>query len=90
MGGLRGILGTPSGLAAGVRDADACGPYSTGGCQPARLPLFRRTGRVYVALERDATDRAVALARTFGTRGASSFPREELGPKGDLTRRRSP
>ena len=50
----------------------------------AWLPLFRRTGRVYVALDRDATDRAIALARTFGTRGRVLIPPEDLGPKGDL------
>jgi len=49
-----------------------------------RLLLFRRTGRVCVALDRDATDRAIALARTFGTRGRVLIPPEDLGPKGDL------
>jgi hypothetical protein len=39
---------------------------------------------VYVALDRDATDRAIALARTFGIRGRVLIPPEELGPKGDL------
>jgi hypothetical protein len=39
---------------------------------------------VYVALDRDATDRAIALARTFGTRGRVIIPPEDLGPKGDL------
>jgi hypothetical protein len=39
---------------------------------------------VYVALDRDATDRAVALARMFGTRGRVLIPPEDLGPKGDL------
>jgi hypothetical protein len=39
---------------------------------------------VYVALDRDATDRAIALARTFGTRGRVLIPPENLGPKGDL------
>ena len=48
------------------------------------LFLFRRTARVYVALDRDATDRAIALARTFGTRGRVLIPPEDLGPKGDL------
>ena len=41
-------------------------------------------GRVYVALDRDATDRAIALARTFGTHGRVLIHPEELGPKGDL------
>jgi len=39
---------------------------------------------VYVALDRDATDRAIALAGTFGTRGRVLVPQEDLGPKGDL------
>ena len=40
---------------------------------------------MYVALDRDVTDRAIALARTFGTRGRVLIPPEDLGPKGDLT-----
>jgi hypothetical protein len=71
-------------VASGLRDAGACGFYGTGGWQPAWLPLFRRAGRVYVALDRDATERAIALARNFGTRGRVLIPPEELGPKGDL------
>jgi hypothetical protein len=72
-------------LASGLRDTGACGLYGTGGWEAAWLPLFRRAGRVYVALDRDATDRAVALARTFvDTRGRVLVPPEELGPKGDL------
>jgi hypothetical protein len=67
-----------------VRDTGAYGLYGTGGWQPAWLPLFRRAGRVYVALDRDATDRSIALARTFGTRGRVLIPPEDLGPKGDL------
>jgi hypothetical protein len=39
---------------------------------------------VYVVLDRDATDRAVALARSVGTRGRVLVPPEDLGPKGDL------
>jgi hypothetical protein len=69
---------------AGLRDTGACGLYGTGGWQPVWLPLFRRAGRVYVALDRDATDRALAIARTFGTRGRVLVPPEDLGPKGDL------
>jgi hypothetical protein len=49
-----------------------------------RLPLFRWAGRIYVALDRNATDRAIALARTFGIRGRVLIPPEELGAKGDL------
>ena len=39
---------------------------------------------MYAALDRDATDRAIALAQTFGTRGRVLIPPEEMGPKGDL------
>jgi len=35
-------------------------------------------------LDRDAPDRAIALARTFGARGRVLVPPEDLGPKGDL------
>jgi hypothetical protein len=81
MGGpLRGIPDTLSVLAAWLRDAGACGLYGTGAWQLGWLLLFRRAGRVYVALDRDATDRAIALARTFGTRGRVLI----LGLKGDL------
>jgi hypothetical protein len=79
-----GIPDTLSVLVAGLRDAGACDLYGTEGWQPMWLPLFRRATRVYVALDRDATDRAIALARTFGTRGRVLIPPEDLGPKGDL------
>jgi hypothetical protein len=79
-----GIPDTLSVLVAGLKDTGACGLYGTGGWQPTWLSLFRQAGRVYVALDRDATDRAIALARTFGTRGRVLIPPEELDPKGDL------
>ena len=69
------IPGTLSVVVAGLKDTGACGLYGTGGWQPTWLPLFRKAGRVYVALDRDATDRAIALARTFGTRGRVLIPR---------------
>jgi hypothetical protein len=78
-----GIPDTLSVLAAGLRDAGACGLYGTGGWQPAWLPLFRRASRLYVALDRDASERAIALARTFGTRGRVLIQAGNLGPKGD-------
>ena len=37
-----------------------------------------------VALDRDVTDRAIVLARMFGTHGRVLIPTEDLGPKGDL------
>jgi len=67
-----------------LRDTGACGLCSTGGWQPAWLPLFRKARRVYVALDRDATEHGIGLARTFGTRGRVLIPPEDLGPKGDL------
>jgi hypothetical protein len=51
--------------------------------QLAWLPLFQRASRVYVALDRDATDRAISIAQTFGTRRVV-IPPADLGPKGDL------
>ena len=78
-----GIPDTLSVLAAGLRDGDACGLYGTGGWQPAWLTAVP-PGRVYVALDRDATERGIALARTFGTRGRVLIPPEDLGTKGDL------
>jgi hypothetical protein len=68
-------------LIAGLRDIGACGLYGTGGWQPAWLPLFRRASRVYVALDRDATDRAIALARTFGIPRARA--RSPGGPRAE-------
>jgi DNA primase len=79
-----GIPDTLSVLLAGLKETGACGLYGTSGWQPTWLPLFRRAGRVYVALDRDATDRAVTLARTLGTRGRVIIPPGDLGPKGDL------
>ena len=35
-------------------------------------------------LDRDTTDRAIVLARTFGSRGRLLVPPEDLGPKSDL------
>jgi len=79
-----GIPDTLSVLVAGLKEMGACGLYGTSGWQPVWLPLFRKARRVYVALDRDATDPAIALARTFGTRGRVLIPPEDLGPKGDL------
>jgi DNA primase len=79
-----GIPDALSVLVAGLKDTGACGLYGTGGWQPVWLPLFRRAARVYVALDRDATERGIALARTFGARGRVLIPPEDLGPKGDL------
>jgi DNA primase len=79
-----GIPDTLSIVVAGLKDTGACGLHGMGGWQPAWLPLFRRACRVYLALDRDATDRAIALARTFGTRGRVLVPPEDLGPKGDV------
>jgi hypothetical protein len=71
---FKGNPNTLSALAPGLRYTWPVGLYSTGSWQLAWIRLFRRTGRVYVALDRDATDRAIALARTFGTRGRVLIP----------------
>jgi DNA primase catalytic core len=76
-----GIPDTLSALAAG---APACGIYGTQGWTRDYQPLFRRCRRVYVALDRDATERAIAIAKDFGVRGRVLVPPEELGQKGDL------
>ena len=75
---MRGIPDTLSMLMARLRDTGARRLYGTGGWQPAWLPLFRRASRVYVALDRDATDQAIVLTRTFGTRGRVLIPPETL------------
>jgi hypothetical protein len=68
-------------LLAGV---PACGIYGAQGWVREYQPLFRRCRRVYVALDRDATERAIATAKDFGVRGRVLVPPPELGPKGDL------
>jgi hypothetical protein len=79
-----GIPDTLSVLLAGLKETGACGLYGTSGWQSTWLPLFRKARRMYVALDRDATERGIALARTFGTRGRVLIPPEDLGPKSDL------
>jgi hypothetical protein len=68
-------------LVSWLRDTGACGLYGTGGWQPVWLPLFRRAGRVFVALDRDATDRVVALADVRDPR-ARADPAGGLWPEG--------
>jgi hypothetical protein len=76
-----GIPDTLSVLLAGV---PACGIYGTQGWTGEYQPLFRRSRRVYVALDRDATERAITITKEFGVRGRVLIPPRELGPKGDL------
>ena len=76
-----GIPDTLSVLRAGL---PACGIYGTEGWTRELQPLFRRCRRVYVALDRDATGRAIEIAKDFGVRGRVLVPLPELGPKGDL------
>jgi hypothetical protein len=51
---------------------------------PRSAPVQCRGRWVHVALDRNATDRAIALARTFGARVRALIPPEDLGPTGDL------
>ena len=76
-----GIPDTLSVLSSGV---PACGIYGTQGWAREYQSLFRRCRRVYVALDRDATERAIVVAKDFGVRGRVLVPPQELGPKGDL------
>jgi DNA primase len=76
-----GIPDTLSVLRAGI---PACGIYGAQGWREAYRAKFRRCELVYVALDRDAVDKSIALAREFGRRGRVIVPPEELGPKGDL------
>jgi DNA primase catalytic core len=76
--------GIPDTLSVLLTGIPACGIYGTQGWAREYQPLFRRCRRVYVALDRDATERAIAIAKDFGVRGRVLVPPEELGPKGDL------
>ena len=76
--------GIPDTLSVHLAGVPACGIYGTQGWTRDVQPLFRRCRRVYVALDGDATDRAVVIAKDFGIRGRVLVPPSELGPKGDL------
>ncbi len=76
-----GIPDTLSVLRAGL---PAAGLYGKHGWGSAYRSKFRRCERVYVALDRDATERAIAIGREFGTRSRVLIPPDALGPKGDL------
>jgi DNA primase len=76
-----GIPDTLSVLAAGL---PACGIYGTQGWKDEHSAHFARARRVYVALDRDATRRAIDIARRFGARGRVIIPPDSLGEKGDL------
>jgi DNA primase len=76
--------GIPDALSVLLAGIPACGIYGTQGWAHEYQPLFRRSRRVYVALDRDATDRAIAIAKDFGVRGRVLVPPQDLGPKGDL------
>jgi hypothetical protein len=76
-----GIPDTLSVLRAGI---PACGIYAAQGWREVDRAKFRRCERVYVALDRDAIDKSISLAREFGRRGRVIVPPEELGLKGDL------
>gem|GEM_PF-1579806 len=76
-----GIPDTLSVLAGGL---PACGIYGTQGWRDGYRALFRSASRVYVAMDRDAQDAAIAIASAFGTRGRVLVPPEALGEHGDL------
>ena len=79
-----GIPDTMSAMLAKTPEMGACGILGTQGWQDEWLRWFRRAGRIYVALDRDAETKAIDVARAFGTRGRVLLLPEILGPKGDL------
>jgi hypothetical protein len=79
-----GIPDTLSVLLAQLPRTGACGILGTEGWRADFSPYFARARRIYVALDRDAHHRAIALALEFGTRGRLLTPPQELGPKGDM------
>ncbi len=76
--------GIPDALSVLRTGIPACGLYGAQGWREVYRVKFRRCERVYVALDRDATDKSTALAREFGVRGRVIVPPEDLGAKGDL------
>jgi len=78
-----GIPDTLSIMLANLKGFGVVGIYGMQAWKDSWLGLFRRAQVVYVALDRDATDKAIQLARKFGTRGRVLIPPEILGPKGD-------
>ncbi len=76
--------GVPDTDSSTLAEVPASGLYGTGGWSRELQPLFRRCRRVYVAFDRDATERAIAVAKDFGLRGRVLIPPVELGPKGDM------
>ena len=76
-----GIPDTLSVIRAGI---PACGLYGAQGWRDLYRARFRRCERIYVALDRDAVDKSIHLAREFGARGRVIVPPEDLGAKGDL------
>ncbi len=59
---------TISALRAGM---PACGIYGAKGWREVYRTKFRRRERVYIAFDRDAVDKGIALAREFGVRSRS-------------------
>ena len=76
-----GIPDTLSVIRAGI---PACGLYGAQGWRDLFRARFRRCERIYVALDRDAVQKSIHLAREFGVRGRVIVPPENLGAKGDL------
>jgi hypothetical protein len=76
--------GIPDTLSVIREGISACGIYGAQGWRDLFRARFRRCERIYVALDRDAVQKSIHLAREFGVRGRVIVPPEELGAKGDL------
>lgn len=76
-----GILDAMSAELAGL---PAAASFGTQAFKASWVARFRRCRRVYVCFDRDALDRAAAVACLFGTRGRVVQLPEALGDHGDL------
>jgi DNA primase len=72
------------GLSAVLGGFDAVAVYGQGGFKPDWAARFAGVREVVVCYDRDATLRAVQVAKLFGERGRVALLPRELGPKGDL------
>jgi hypothetical protein len=73
-----GIPDTLSALRAGIA---ACGIYGAQGWREVYRAKFRRCERVYVAFDRDAVDKGIALLESSGCGAGSSCLQKSLGPR---------
>jgi DNA primase len=76
--------GITDGLSLVLAGVPAIAVFGQSGFKPDWAPWFARVKTVYVAYYRDATARAVQVAKLFGDKGRVVLLPDGLGPKGDL------